>query len=122
MVYAQMMSEAPALSVAIDPALHADLVELAGRWKVDLDHVVATALHRLVNDEAAPDPMFASLPLPPPQPGMEVMDEAADALRKFIQVGVDSAKNDPLVDHDDLMAELLRRDHVALQGKKKSAA
>ena len=61
MVYAQMMSEAPALSVAIDPALNADLVELAGRWKVDLDHVVTTAPHRLVNDEAGPEPVLASL-------------------------------------------------------------
>ena len=89
------MSEGLALSVAIDPELHAELVELAGRWKVDVDHVVMTALHRLVNDEAAPDPIFASLPVPPPQPGLEVLDDAADALRKFIQVGIDFAENEP---------------------------
>ena len=121
-VYAQTMSEGSALTVAIDPALHAELVELAGRWKVDLDHVVATALHRLVNDESVKDPMLASLPVPPPEPGLEVLDDAAQALRKFIQVGIDSLRNEPAIDHEDLMAELLRRDKAALERKKKSAA
>jgi hypothetical protein len=122
LVYAQTMSEGLALSVAIDPVLHAELVELAARWKVDLDHVVATALHRIVNEEAVPDPMLASLPVPPPESGLEVLDDAAEALRKFIQVGIDSLENEPTVDHEDLMAELLRRDEVALERKKKSAA
>lgn len=122
MVYAQTMSEARTLSVAIESALHAELVELATRWKVDLDHVVATALHRLVNDEALPDPIFASLPTPPPEPGLEVLDEAARALRKFIQEGIDSAARDAVIDHDELMAELRRRDASALERKKKSAA
>lgn len=116
------MSEALALSVAIDPALHAELVEVADRWKVDLDHVVATALHRLVNDEAVPDPLWASLPLPPPEPGLEVLDEAADALRAFVQKGIDSANNEPLIKHEDVMAELARRDDRALEREKKSAA
>jgi len=121
-VYARMMSEGPALSVVVDPELHAELVELAGRWNVDLDHVVTTALHRLVNDEAVPDPKLASLPIPPPEPGLEVLGDAARALRKFIQEGIDSARNEPMIDHEDLMAELLRRDKAALERKKKSAA
>ena len=122
LVYAQTMDEGPAPTVAIDPDLHAELLELASRWKVDLDHVVATALHRLVNDEALEDPMVASLPEPPPQPGLEVLDHAARALHEFIQVGVDSLRNEPAIDHEDLIAELLRRDEIALGHKTKSAA
>ena len=122
LVYAQTMSERLALSVAIDPALHAELVELAARWKVDLDHVMATALHRIVNDEALQDPIFASLPMPPPEPGLEVLDDAAQALRKFIQVGIDSLRNEPAIPHDVVMAELMARDEAALGHKKKSAA
>jgi len=122
LVYAESMSEGLALSVEIDPALHGELVELAGRWKVDLDHVVATALHRLVNDEAVSDSTLASLAVPPAEAGMEVLDEAARALHRFIQVGIDSLEHEPTIDHEDLMAELRRRDRNALERKKKSAA
>lgn len=116
------MSQGPALSVVIDPELRGELVELAERWKVDLDHVVTTALLRLVNDEARPDAVLDSLPMPSPQPGLEVLDEAALALRRFIQVGIDSLETEPTIDHDDLMAELRHRDDAALSVKKKSAA
>jgi len=122
LVYAQTMSEGPALTVTIDPVLHAEPVELADRWNVNLDHVVETALHRLVNDEAVEDPMFASLPAPPLEPGLEVVDDAAHAPRKFIQAGIHSLRNEPAIDHENLMAERLRRDKIALERKRKSAA
>ena len=116
------MSKGLALSLPIDSALRDELVELANRWKVDLDQVVATALHRLVNDEAPPDPMLDALPVPQVQPGLEVLDDAARALRQFVQVGIDSLESEPVIDHDDLMAELFRRDRAAIDRRKKSAA
>lgn len=116
------MSERLALTFAIDRETHDELCKIAARWKVDLDHVVMTALMRLVDDEAPLDASLAGLPPPPATPGLEIFDDAAAALRRFIQEGVDSADRGELVNHDDLMAELARRDDAAVKSKKKHAA
>lgn len=116
------MTERLAINCAIDPSVHAELSEIAARWNVELDHVVATALMRFVADEAPVDETFADFPLPPPQPGLEVLDDAAAALRRFIQDGIDSIERGEFVEHDDLMAELKQRDDAALKSKKQRAA
>jgi predicted transcriptional regulator len=115
MPYVPAMGKQQAISVSLDSDWMASLDELAVRLGCSREQLIRTAVVRLLDEEAPMDELWKSLPEPPPQEGLEVLDDAAKALRDVIQEGIDSAERGELVDHGDVIADLRRR-------RRKSAA
>nr|WP_294167728.1 hypothetical protein [uncultured Sphingomonas sp.] len=115
------MSKRPSLTVTLTAQTLGDLDEVAREWGCTPEQVALTAIYRLINEEAPSDEVYKTLPAPPPEPELEVLDDAAEALRAFIQEGVDSAERGELIPHDEVIAELRRRDEEALGAAKNAA-
>lgn len=109
MPYVPGMGKRETIRVPLDVDLIKEIDKLAAEFGCSRDKLVGAAIQRFVSEESPLDDFWASLPNPPPEPGLEVLDEAAEALNAFIQEGIDSAEREELIDHEDVIAELKRR-------------
>ena len=108
MPYVASMGKQETIPVSLDAERVADLDRAAAVLGCSREQAIVAAVIRWL-DEESPDEQWRSLPQPPPQPGLEVLDDAAKAARAFIQEGIDSAERGELVDHEEVIAELRRR-------------
>lgn len=90
------MSKVAPIAAEVDAETLADLTRLAEQMKCTVDHLVATAVHRFVNDEIGaitPDEFAHLPPYQDPSPEGRALDQAEDAadaaLRAFLKVGED---------------------------------
>ena len=122
------MGKHEAVTAAIDDETFADLRRLAEHMDCTVDHLVATAVYRFVNDEIraiTPDE-FAHIPrYVPEEPTARTLYDAEEvahqALLAFLKEGEDDIANGRVVSHEDLVAELKQLDDEALADKKASA-
>lgn len=96
MPYTGAMSKAHSIAAQVDAETLADLTRLAEHMKCTLDHLVATAVCRFVNDEIGaitPDEFAGLPPYVETDPTALALDEADDvaaaALDAFLEVGED---------------------------------
>ena len=103
------MNGKQSLEISLEKSLVDDLDHLAKLWGRTREHVLQTAIMRLVDEETPIDDRWRDLPLPPPPPGLEVLDEADAAMRRFIQEGIDDVERGAVVSHEEVFRELRRR-------------
>lgn len=95
----------------------ADLDALAEQLDCTREHLIETAVLRLVGDEAPADPQFKDVP-PYRSPALdwEAIDRANASMDAFIKKGEDAIDRGEWISHEDLVAELKARygkKHVA---------
>lgn len=103
------------VTARIDAQTRAALERLAERFGCAVDHLVATAVFRFVNEEDREVAQeFADLPpFVSPDPLARALDEAEtrhrEAFDAFIQPGLDDIAAGRVIDHDDFMREMRER-------------
>lgn len=117
------MSKAHPVTGEVPAEYHADLLRLAERWNVPVDHLVTTAVVRFVAEESRVlyKDEFADLPhYEDPSPTARALAEAQakvrEALDAYVKEGTDAIERGEVISHEDLMAELRAR-----YGKKQAA-
>lgn len=101
---------------AVDTETFADLKRLAAHMKCSVDHLVATAVIRFVNEEIGaitPDEFPDLPPYISTDPTTRALDEAERAariaMRAFLQVGVDDLDAGRTYSHEEVMQEMRER-------------
>lgn len=103
------MGKHEAISATVDHQTLADLRRLAEHMGCTVDHLVATAVHRFVNQEigAVEPDAFADMPgYCDPTPEGRALDEAQDrereAFRAYVKIGTDAADRGEVVSHEEM--------------------
>lgn len=106
------MGKHEAISAAVDDETFADLQKLAEHMNCSVDHLVATAVYRFVNDEIraiAPD-QFADIPgYRDPELDWAAIDTAQASFNAFLQRGIDDLEAGRTIPHEEVMREMRER-------------
>ncbi|MBV9883564.1 MAG: hypothetical protein JO276_11190 [Sphingomonadaceae bacterium] len=109
------MSKAAVITASVDEATLADLRQLAEEFGCTVEHLVATAVLRFVDEERARLP-GESGELPPyvdPDPLARALSEAngraGDALRAYLQPALDDLEAGRTISHEEVMRRMRER-------------
>jgi hypothetical protein len=108
------MSKSAAITASVDAETLADLRLLAKRFGCSVEHLVSTAILRFVSEEAPLSPDCQDLPpYVDPDPLARDLQDAelrtAEALRAYIQPGLDDADAGRTIGHEEFMRRMRER-------------
>ena len=124
MPYAAAMSKSHSVAADLDAEALADLKRLAKHFGCSVEHLVATAVMRFLNDEIATiteDPFAELPPYRNADLDWDLMEKADADFAAFIKRGEDAIAQGDFVSHEELMEELRKLDKAALDKKKRAA-
>lgn len=112
MPYTVAMSKAHPIAAQVDAKTLADLERLAEHMGCTIDHLVTTAVLRLVNNEIGaiiPDEFAHVPPYRTPELDWQAIDKGQASFDAFLQAGIDDLDAGRTIPHEEVMREIRAR-------------